>query len=157
MFQEANNYIVGFYVFFNLKFRYKKINFREIFMENYRVMTESLKDAALMGDVIAQRLWMEEEINEFYEALELFIAGEATIFDVSEEVLGCFRTAQVFPYTRDLLVPHKNKLFNVLNALIWEPHYTYYKAKKVRKGQAADMTSENLLSFIQGFREDFLV
>lgn len=126
-------------------------------MQNYRVMTEGLKEAAVAGDVSAQRLWMQEEINEFYEALGLFIAGEATIFDVSEECLGCFRTAQVFPSTMDLLVPHKNKLFSVLNTLIWEPHYAYYKTKKVRKGQAADMTSENLLAFIQRFREDFLV
>lgn len=111
---------------------------------DYRTMTADKKAAAVEGNTEAQKEWMQEEISEFYEAIE----GK-NIDDISEETLGLFRTAQQFPDTVSMLTPYLRDLRTVLDNIDKAVQYKKFKKKKDDKGQAQDMTYESLFSFIE--------
>jgi len=122
-------------------------------IENYRNVTKEDKRKALDGDLNAQKKWMQEEISEFYEAVNGFNKGTMSIDDVGEEVLGLFRTAQQFPNVKDAIAPYMNDIKTALNSIDKEDQYNKFKAKKTSKGQAKDMTFKNLFEFINSFKE----
>jgi len=115
--------------------------------KEYRTMTPEKKTAAVEGNKDAQREWMQEEISEFYEAIE-----ENNLDDISEEALGLFRTAQQFDLA-NMLSPYLADLKIVIDSIDKQDQYNKFKEKKDKKGQAKDMTFESLFSFINSTLE----
>ena len=130
---------------------------------NYRTMDDKSKEDAMNGVEEAQKRWVEEEIAEFYEAVEQYTKGldtfsskgvnkgKATIDDVIDETLGIFRTIQMFPKFSDSILPYLNDIKTALNTFGRKEGYAIYKAKKDAKGQAKEMTYENLFEVVDKF------
>ena len=130
---------------------------------NYRTMDEKSKKDAMKGVKTAQKRWIEEEIAEFYEAVEQYNKGldtfsskgvnkgKATIDDVIDETLGIFRTIQMFPDFSNLITPYLDDIQIALNSFERREGYDIYKAKKDAKGQAKEMTYENLFEVVDSF------
>jgi hypothetical protein len=130
---------------------------------NYRTMDDKSKEDAMNGVEEAQKRWVEEEIAEFYEAvyqvnngLDTFSSkgvnkGKATMDDVIDETLGIFRTIQMFPKFSDLILPYLDDIKTAMNTFGRREGYAIYKAKKDAKGQAKEMTYENLFEVVDRF------
>jgi hypothetical protein len=130
---------------------------------NYRTMDEKSKKDAMAGVKEAQKRWLEEEIAEFYEAVEQYNKGldtfsskgvnkgKATIDDVIDETLGIFRTVQMFPEFSNLIMPYLTDIQTALNSFGRKEGYDIYKAKKTAKNQAQEMTFENLFEVVDKF------
>ena len=130
---------------------------------NYRTMDEKSKKDAINGIKEAQKRWVEEEIAEFYEAIEQVNKGldafsskgvnrgKATMDDVIDETLGIFRTVQMFPEFSDVILPYLEDIKIALNTFGRKEGYAIYKAKKDAKGQAKEMTYENLFETVDKF------
>jgi hypothetical protein len=133
---------------------------------NYRTMDDKSKEDAVDGVEEAQRRWVEEEIAEFYEAVEQYNKGldtfsskgvnkgKATMDDVIDETLGIFRTIQMFPKFAGLIRPYVNDIKIALRTFGRKEGYAIYKAKKDAKGQAQDMTYENLFEVVDQYLSD---
>lgn len=115
---------------------------------DYRRMTPELKALAVEGNMTAQRIWMVEEIDEFYEAMLI-----GSLDDISEEFFGLLRTASQFPTTKELLYPHLNAFRMVLDYFsddeAMDKEYKKFEAKKHAKGQALDMQAADLCAVFQ--------
>ena len=107
-------------------------------------MTPEKKDAAVKGDVSAQREWIIEEISEFYDALT-----KNNIDEIGEETIGLYRTAQQFPEVQGELLPFIKDIIKALNSFNFTEQFSKWKAKKDTKNQAKDVTSQSLKSFIE--------
>jgi len=132
-------------------------------ISNYRTMDNASKKDALNGVKEAQKRWVQEEIAEFYEAVEQYNKGldtfsskgvnkgKATMDDVIDETLGIFRTVQMFPEFSDVILPYMDDLKLALSSFDRKEGYKIYKAKKDAKGQAVEMTYENLFEVVDQF------
>ena len=132
-------------------------------ISNYRTMDDVSKKNALNGVKEAQKRWIQEEIAEFYEAVEQYNKGldtfsskgvnkgKATMDDVIDETLGIFRTIQMFPEFSDVIMPYLDDIKIALNSFDRKEGYKIYKSKKDAKGQAAEMTYENLFEVVDQF------
>ena len=130
---------------------------------NYRTMDDKSKKDAINGKKEAQKRWVEEEIAEFYEAIEQYNKGlntfsskgvnkgKATINDVIDETLGIFRTIQMFPDFSNIILPYLEDIKIALNTFDRKEGYAIYKEKKNKKGQAKEMTFENLFEVVDKF------
>jgi hypothetical protein len=130
---------------------------------NYRTMDDKSKEDAMNGVEEAQKRWVEEEIAEFYEAVEQYNKGldtfsskginkgKATMADVIDETLGIFRTIQMFPKFSDLILPYLDDIKKALDTFGRKEGYDIYKAKKDAKGQAQDMTYDNLFEVVDRY------
>lgn len=132
---------------------------------NYRTMDDKSKEDAMNGVEEAQKRWVEEEIAEFYEAIEQYNKGldtfsskgvnkgKATMDDVIDETLGIFRTIQMFPKFSNAILPYLNDIKTALNTFGRKEGYAVYKAKKDAKGQAKEMTYASLFETVDKFVE----
>ena len=76
--------------------KFKKIKIPNwVLIENYRTMTDDKKKAAVDGDENSQYEWMVEEINEFYEAVNI---GDTE--EIKDEAMGLIRIFQQFNNSR---------------------------------------------------------
>jgi hypothetical protein len=123
----------------------------KVSITNYRNVTKQDKQNAVNGDIEAQKKWMIEEISEFYEAVDGFNNNTMSIDDVGEEVLGLFRTAQQFPEVKDFINPYIEDVQIALDNINKKEQYDKFKSKKTAKGQAEDMTFDNLFDFVNSF------
>ena len=156
---------------------YEALGFKEklssitpkVSITNYRTMDDKSKKDAIDGVEEAQRRWVEEEIAEFYEAvhqynnnLDTFSSkgvnkGKATIDDVIDETLGIFRTIQMFPKFSDLILPYIDDIQIAIDSFGRKEGYAIYKAKKDKKGQAKEMTYENLFEVVDKYMKPFQI
>ena len=123
----------------------------KVSITNYRNVTKQDKQNAVNGDIEAQKKWMIEEISEFYEAVDGFNNNTMSIDDVGEEVLGLFRTAQQFPEVKDFINPYIEDVQIALDNINKKEQYDKFKSKKTAKGQAEDMTFDNLFDVVNSF------
>ena len=156
---------------------YEALGFKEklssitpkVSITNYRTMDDKSKEDAVNGVEEAQKRWVEEEIAEFYEAVEQYNKGldtfsskgvnkgKATIDDVIDETLGIFRTIQMFPKFSDLILPYIDDIQIAIDSFGRKEGYAIYKAKKDKKGQAKDMTYENLFEVVDKYMKPFQI
>lgn len=119
-------------------------------IENYRTMDENKKDMAVKGQKKYQLEWMKEEINEFYEAIDM--EDEVEIFD---EAIGLIRTAQQFQESKrvmgwwDKVSSDVKKVLS--NKTKFNKAFTKWKQKKISKGQAYDVTKQSIIDFANLF------
>lgn len=110
---------------------------------DYRTMTDEKKKAAVDGNQDAQYEWMVEEVNEFYEAVYNNDKQE-----IKDEAIGLIRTFQQFNNHRVKKLWKKVKT-DVANVFTTPKDFTdafqKWHAKKLKKGQAKDVTEEQLL------------
>jgi hypothetical protein len=111
-----------------------------------RTMTAEKKKLAEQGDLASQREWIQEEISEFYDALR----GKDTD-EIAEETIGLFRTAQQFPKVKEELNAYLPDILKAFDSFDYNQQFSKWKAKKDAKGQAKDVTSQSLKTFIDSF------
>jgi len=111
---------------------------------DYRTMDNRKKDLAISGDEDAQIEWMEEEVNEFYEAVHL-----GDIHEIRDEGMGLIRTYQQFRSSdtvsalwrqvrKDVVIVFRSK------KIFMDTFHDWHK-KKLKKNQAKDVTPEDLI------------
>lgn len=124
--------------------KFKKIKIPDwVLIENYRTMTDDKKKAAVDGDENSQYEWMVEEINEFYEAVNI---GDTE--EIKDEAMGLIRTFQQFNNSRvkKLWKKVKKDITDVFDSRKdFTDAFQKWHAKKLKKGQAKDVTEEQLL------------
>jgi len=112
-------------------------------IENYRTMTDEKKKAAVDGDENSQYEWMVEEVNEFYEAV-----NKQDIEEIKDEAIGLIRTYQQFNIdsVKKLWEKVKKDVAKVFDSQKdFSEAFKKWHAKKLKKGQAKDVTEEQLL------------
>lgn len=113
---------------------------------DYRTMTKDKKGQAVNGNKNVQNEWMIEEINEFYEAIDIGDWNE-----VLDEAMGLIRTAQQFSGSEKVMEKWNwvssdvRKVF--VNREIFEDTFNKWHKKKLEKGQAKGVISMDLLEF----------
>lgn len=112
--------------------------------KNYRTMTTEKKAHATNGSKVFQYEWMKEEVNEFYEAIYL-----EDVEEIRDEAIGLIRTFQQFQDSKRVVSLWKRVRRDVINVFptrrIFVQAFDKWHKKKIQKGQAADVTSEDLI------------
>jgi hypothetical protein len=106
-------------------------------------MTDEKKNAAVSGDKQAQYEWMVEEVNEFYEAV-----NNKDEKEIKDEAMGLIRTYQQFNIdsVKKLWKKVKKDIAKVFDSRKdFSDAFEKWHAKKLKKGQAKDVTEEQLL------------
>jgi hypothetical protein len=119
---------------------------------DYRTMTDEKKRLAVLGAKKYQLEWMNEEINEFYEAIHL---NDKT--EILDEAMGLIRTAQHFSGSRRVIskwLKVRSDVEKVFSSKqIFLKTFRKWKARKLKKGQAKDVVAEDLMKFAKLFRK----
>lgn len=121
-------------------------------IKKYRTMTKLKKKKAVEGIKKYQLEWMNEEINEFYEAIHKNNKDE-----ILDEAIGLIRTAQQFSNSKRVL----NKWMKVSNDVkkvfynkkIFIKAFKKWKIKKTKKGQAQNVEAIHLIQFAHLFKK----
>jgi len=115
---------------------------------NYRTMDNEKKDLAVTGDEKFQIEWMLEEVNEFYEAIQL-----QNIDEIRDEAIGLIRTSQQFSNSKSVISLWKkvrNDVFIVFRSQkIFMDTFAKWHAKKLKKNQARDVLPQHLIDFAE--------
>jgi hypothetical protein len=113
---------------------------------NYRTMDNEKKDLAVAGYEKFQIEWMLEEVNEFYEAIQL-----QDIDEIRDEAIGLIRTSQQFSNSKSVISLWKkvrNDVFIVFRSQkIFMDTFAKWHAKKLKKNQARDVLPQHLIDF----------
>lgn len=145
-----NNYYIKINFYFekikNLHFIYMKIKIPDwVNIQNYRTMTDEKKNLAVNGNKMYQYEWMKEEVNEFYEAVNLGNNEE-----IRDEAIGLIRTFQQFQHSKRVVALWKKVRKDVLLVFttrkIFLETFTKWHIKKLKKNQAKDVVPEDLIS-----------
>jgi hypothetical protein len=111
---------------------------------NYRTMNNEKKDLAVAGHDKFQIEWMLEEVNEFYEAVQL-----QDIDEIRDEAIGLIRTYQQFRDSKTVVALWKKVRNDVLivfrSRKIFMDTFAKWHAKKLKKNQARDVVPEDLI------------
>ena len=111
---------------------------------DYRTMTPEKKDYAVAGNKLFQYEWMKEEVNEFYEAIYL-----QDIEEIRDEAIGLIRTYQQFQGSKRVVAlwekVREDVLFVFPTRKIFNETFAKWHIKKLMKGQARNVVSENLI------------
>lgn len=111
---------------------------------NYRTMNSEKKSLAVAGNKLYQYEWMQEEVNEFYEAIHLQV-----IDNIRDEAIGLIRTFQHFQGSKRVENLWKKVREDVLIVFptrkIFLETFAKWHKKKLKKNQAKDVTSEDLI------------
>jgi len=112
---------------------------------NYRTMTDEKKNLAVNGNKMYQYEWMKEEVNEFYEAVNLGNNEE-----IRDEAIGLIRTFQQFQHSKRVVTLWKKVRKDVLLVFttrkIFLDTFTKWHIKKLKKNQAKDVVPEDLIN-----------
>lgn len=107
-------------------------------------MTPEKKDYAVAGNKLLQYEWMKEEVNEFYEAIYL-----QDIEEIRDEAIGLIRTYQQFQGSKRVVAlwekVREDVLFVFPTRKIFNETFAKWHIKKLMKGQARNVVSENLI------------
>lgn len=145
-----NNYYIKINFYFekikNLHFIYMKIKIPDwVNIKNYRTMTDEKKNLAVNGNKMYQYEWMKEEVNEFYEAVDLGNNEE-----IRDEAIGLIRTFQQFQNSKRVVALWKKVRKDVLLVFttrkIFLETFTKWHIKKLKKNQAKDVVPEDLIN-----------
>ena len=115
---------------------------------NYRTMDNEKKDLAVAGYEKFQIEWMLEEVNEFYEAIQL-----QNIDEIRDEAIGLIRTSQQFSNSKSVISLWKkvrNDVFIVFRSQkIFMDTFAKWHTKKLKKNQARDVLPQHLIDFAE--------
>ena len=99
---------------------------------NYRTMDNEKKDLAVAGHDKFQIEWMLEEVNEFYEAIQL-----QDVDEIRDEAIGLIRTYQQFRESKTVVALWKKVRNDVLivfrSRKIFMDTFEKWHAKKLKK------------------------
>jgi len=113
---------------------------------NYRTMDNEKKDLATAGHEKFQIEWMLEEVNEFYEAVQL-----QDIDEIRDEAIGLIRTSQQFSESNSVISLWKKVRNDVLivfrSKKIFMKTFEKWHAKKLKKNQARDVLPQHLIEY----------
>ena len=111
---------------------------------NYRTMDNEKKDLAVAGHDKFQIEWMLEEVNEFYEAIQL-----QDVDEIRDEAIGLIRTYQQFRESKTVVALWKKVRNDVLvvfrSRKIFMDTFAKWHTKKLKKNQARDVVPEDLI------------
>jgi hypothetical protein len=114
---------------------------------NYRTMTQDKKDLAVSGNKNAQYEWMVEEVNEFYEAINLNYIEE-----IRDEAMGLIRTVQQFGCSKRVIAlwgkVRKDVMLVFPTHKIFNEAFIKWHAKKLAKKQALGVVAGDLLKIL---------
>jgi hypothetical protein len=113
---------------------------------NYRTMDNEKKDLATAGHEKFQIEWMLEEVNEFYEAIQL-----QDVDEIRDEAIGLIRTSQQFSESKSVISLWKKVRNDVLivfrSRKIFMDTFAKWHAKKLKKNQARDVLPQHLIEY----------
>ena len=113
-------------------------------MASYRTMTEEKKTHAVNGNKVFQYEWMKEEVNEFYEAIDL-----EDIEETRDEAIGLIRAFQQFHDSKRVVSVWKKVRRDVVDVfptrLIFIEAFGKWHKKKLQKNQAIGVTADELI------------
>jgi len=115
-------------------------------IKNYRTMTDEKKKLAVEGVKKYQLEWMNEEINEFYEAVD-----NGNKREILDEAIGLIRTVQQFVGSKRVVRQWEKVANDVRKVLAnkgdYEKAFKRWKKRKTAKGQAKGVEAVNLEKF----------